>query len=145
MGRYNTILQKGDLGRRYEEVRVASGVSIYPGMIFDINASGEAVIATPNAGASAPTRIAIEDGLIGRTVDTPYTAGELLRYLYALPGEQFALLVKDAETITFGDDLIAGDNGLFIETTGTPSKVFARALETYTPTGANKLVLAEIY
>lgn len=144
MGRYNTIPQIADWGRRYEEARVASGVTVYPGMLIDINSSGEVVIATPNAGASAPTRIAIEDGIIGRTVDTPYTAGELCRYVQPLPAEVYALRVLSGETIAVGDDLIAADNGLFKETTGSPTKVYARAIETYTPSG-DQLVLASIY
>lgn len=145
MGRYSTICQKADWGRRYEEVRVAAGVTIYPGMIFDIDANGEAVIATPNAGAASPTRLAIEDGLIGSTVDTAYTAGMLLRYVIPIPGEQYAVLVLDGSVVTNEGDLIAADNGLFKITTGSPSKVYFRAKEAYTPSGANKLVLAEAY
>lgn len=145
MGRYNTIPQKADWGRRYEEARVASGVTIYPGMLINIDANGEAIIATPDAGGTSPTRLAIEDGLIGSTVDTAYTAGMLLRYVVPLSGEQYALLVLDGSVVTNGGDLIAADNGLFKITTGSPSKIYARALEAYTPAGANKLVLAEIY
>lgn len=145
MGRYNTIVQKGDLGRRYEECRVASGVTIYPGMLINLNSSGEAIIATPNAGGTSPIRIAIEDGIIGSTVDTAYTAGGLLRYVIPAPGEYMALLCLEDSVITNEGDLIAGDNGLFIITTGTPSRIYARAKEAHTPTGGNALVLAEIY
>jgi hypothetical protein len=142
-----TIVLKGDLGDRYEEAKVASGQTIKPGMLIDLNSSGEAIVFN-TAGGDTVTRVAIEDALQGRTVDDAYAAGEVIRYFIPRPGDVLNLLVADGENIAIGDKIIASTGGKFIETTGTPTKIFGEAEEALNLSGGaseDKLVRVRIY
>lgn len=129
----NTIVlkPKDGISRRYEEGRVAAGQTITPGMLIALNSSGEIVV-HGSAGVAALNEpvmmIAIEDGLIGRTIDTNYAAGELCRYVILLPGDEFYGILVDGENAAVQSPLTSNGDGKFQVATGT-EKTLARSLE----------------
>jgi hypothetical protein len=132
----NTILMKGDLGRRYEEARVKTGVQILPGMLIEKHTDGTV---QPHAGEglSGALMIAIEDGLNGGTIDTPYLAGDLCRYITLAQGEEAQMLLFNGQTSVIGGPLTSkGDGTLRVGVSGTDSLLF-RANEVVAASGAN--------
>lgn len=136
----NTILLKGDLGRRYEEGRVKSGSTIYPGMLIEKHTDGT-LMPHANAGLSALLLVAIEDGLQGRTIDTPYTTTELVRYIHLAPGDVVQMILKDGQTSVIGAPGLSsnGDGKLRVGVSGTDALLF-EAVEVIAASGSDEFV-----
>jgi len=132
----NTILLKGDLGRRYEEARVRATKTIKPGMLIERYSDGTV---QPHSGQNlgGELLVAIEDGLIGGTIDTDYAAGDLCRFISLAPGEEAQLILLDGAVATIGAPLGSnGDGKLKAATSGTDA-MLVRALEALSPSGAD--------
>lgn len=138
----NTILMKGDLGRRYEEGRVRTGYTIYPGMLIQKHTDGT-LMPHQGDGLSAQLAIAIEDALQGRTIDTPYTAGELCRYIILAHGEEAQIILVDGQTSVVGGPLSSNGDGKFrVGVSGTDALLF-EALEAIAASGSDEFVKAQ--
>lgn len=110
----NTIVLKGDLGRRYEEGRSGT-TAIYPGHLIELNTDNEL---QPHAtrGGGGEVMFAIEDALQGNTVDDAYGTDDddnLVRYFLPVPGDEIYARLKAGENVNEGDKLISyGDGNL---------------------------------
>lgn len=135
----NTILLKGDLGRRYEEGRVRATKTIYPGMLIEFHTDGT-LQAHSGDGLSGDLLVAIEDALQGRTIDTAYAAGELVRYIILAPGEEAQMILKDGQTSVIGGPLSSnGDGKLRVGVSGTDA-LLVSGLEVVAASGADEWV-----
>ncbi len=112
----NTILLKGDLGRRYEEARADAAIT--PGHILQTNSDGE-VLVHATAAAAWDGSVAIEDALQGidlvntqgNTIDDAYPADGLCRYIYLTTGEIWNAILTTSQTIIKGDGLESAGAG----------------------------------
>lgn len=129
----NTILLKGDLGTRYEEGRAAG--TIKPGHLIKSNSSGNYVVHASSGGAGERL-VAIEDGLIGGTIDTAYSSGDLVRFKVVQPGDVLYMFLKDGQSVVPDDDLSSNGDGTLKKETSTGVKMF-KSLETVAPSGAD--------
>lgn len=143
MSTSNEIILKGDYNR-YEEAKIAAGVTtIKPGMLVELNSSGEAILPTA-AGKDTPLRIALIDSLQGNIKTTTYTAGEILRYYIPRPGDLVNLFCLSGETINIGTMVIAATSGKGIATTGSPVKTVGQSEEAGGTLGADTHVAVRI-
>jgi len=113
--RYNCVLLKGDTGRRYEEARAS--VITKPAFLLERLAndgSGRRQVRPHTSrGGRHERMVAIEDALIGRTINDAYAIGELVRCIHLSVGEEFQGVLKRFENVGVGDWLVSsGDGGL---------------------------------
>lgn len=139
-----TIHLNGPIGHK-EELVIASGQSIKPGMLIKKTSAGEATVHATSGGFGLPLIVA-EDEFQGDATSTggvavTYTAGTPVFAQYAQPGSLKYVLLKASENVAIGDFLISGGDGTFIKTTGTPSQTFAVAEEA-SNTGTAQLIKA---
>jgi len=106
----NRIHNKGFY--RHEEAD-AGEAGIYPGMLLELNSSGD-VIKHNTEGARAEKAFATEDALQGGTTSTVYTNGEVVTYILPVPGSVVNALIKAGEDIAIGDELISAGDGTLI-------------------------------
>lgn len=121
----NTVLLKGELGRRYEE-KYASG-AITPGMLIKTNSSGEWTVHA-TAGGVWERAVAWEDALSGpdgvntrgNTIDDAYADDDLVRGSYLAPGEIFnALLIDGGTAVVKGSPITSNGDGCVKLATGS--------------------------
>lgn len=159
MARGNCILVTFDADAQRDEGIVATGETIYPGMVVQKKLSsgltgGRQTFEIYNADADGGRPkggafyIVLEDGYQGRTVSDPYTAGERIFVAALRAGMEFnGLLLNIAGTAddhTVGEVLIVDDTtGKFIATTGTPETEVAVLKETVTDPTADTLAWME--
>jgi len=145
----NTILYKGRLSRRYEEARVKSDATIYPGMLIEPHTDGT-MKPHATAGGVAVKRIAIEDGFgpgptygIGKKLTDPYLGSnnDLVRYIEADGGEMFYVILKDGEVATIASMLSSNGDGKFQVLSGSEVALF-QAEEALSPSGTDLYILA---
>jgi hypothetical protein len=136
----NTILLKGDLGRRYEEGRVKAATTIYPGMLIEFHTDGT-LQPHASAGLSAILMVAIEDGLAGKTIDDAYAAGDLVRYIILEPGDRAQMILVDGQTSVIGKPGLTsnGDGKLKVGVSGTDALLF-EAVEIVAASGSDEWV-----
>lgn len=128
-----TILLKGAFRDNYDEG--TAGGTITPGHLLKLSSTLTLVVHA-TSGGFGESLFAIEDALQGKLISDNYTSGNLVRYIKAQPGmELYCLLPAAAAAVTKGDYLISNGDGTLIKTTGTPSKIFATALETVNNSG----------
>lgn len=97
---------------------VAAGNTIYPGQLVVLGASGVIVNASA-ADVDAMIIFAVENDLIGRDIDTPYTAGETCYYMIPNRGARVAAFLEDTGNVAFGAALESdGAGGLQAASTG---------------------------
>jgi hypothetical protein len=114
---YNTILLKGDLGRRYEEAR-ASGAGIFPGYLIERRSDGKVQPHSVRGGKWARA-VAIEDALAGldlvntrgNTIDSNYLDADLVRYMHLSAAEIFYAALHQGENVAKGDYAISYGDG----------------------------------
>jgi hypothetical protein len=128
-----TIVLKGDLGTRYEEGRAAG--TIKPGHLIKQNSSQNYVVHA-TAGGGGERLVAIEDGLIGKTIDDNYVSGDLVRFKIVQPGDVLYMLLKDGQSVVPDDILSSNGDGTLRKETSTGVVLF-KSLETVAPSGAD--------
>lgn len=152
MARSRTLIFGRDHGDDvpYKEGEVASGATIYPGMILEVsgtNSDGEPLVQPVSTvdKLGAPVRIALTPESPPKTSsadsDIPrqheYSAGEHIQYQVARPGDviQNALLADGGvlgtasnADVSIGDSLGTNDDGT-VKITSTGGAVFGEALE----------------
>jgi hypothetical protein len=103
-----TILARG-CGERYE-AQAAAG-TIKPGHLLQLNSTGKVAI---HAGAAlnAPQYFAVENDLIGKTIDDLYATDDVVQYVHAARGaEIYALVAAAAAAIVIGDYVESAGDG----------------------------------
>jgi hypothetical protein len=110
---FNTILLKGDMGRRYEEARAS--VAVKPGHLIErdvADGNGRAQVRPHTVrGGRHERAVAIEDGLIGKTVNDTYAIGDLVRYMHMETQDLAQLWLKQGENVVLNDYLISNGDG----------------------------------
>lgn len=138
------IVQKGR--GHFEEYTVASGVTIKPGMGVQFDTDGNLVLGCGDAdGERNLVMVAVEDNLLGKTVDDSYAAGSTCRVYIPQPGDELLILVSDTQdAIVIGDKYINDvSTGEWIETTGTVEMEPFEAIEAGGTLSADTLLLAK--
>lgn len=102
-----TIKQKSytDIQNEYE-----AGGAILPGSVVSLNASGQVVV-NATAGGPAPTLVAIENELEGKTTRDSYASGDRVQTWYVQPGEEFLGVIDSTLDPDVGDLLEVGTDG----------------------------------
>jgi len=103
----NQIQLKGDF--RHEE-HDAGEAGIYPGMLLELNSSGN-VIKHPTAGGRHQKMFANLDPLQGRTKATVYTNGDPVMIILPVSGSVVNALIRDGQDIAIGDELVSNGDG----------------------------------
>ena len=112
----NTIVLAGEY-RKLQSKKIATGQTIYPGMLLKLTSAGE-LTAHATQGGYAERIIAKEDSLQGKTVDDVYTAGQIADCAIPLPGSETQVLVVAGANIAIGDQLTSAGTGKFEEVGG---------------------------
>lgn len=123
-GRPTTIILKGD-DSRYEEGRAAGAID--PGHFIEQDSNGEYVVCA-TAGADIERIIAIEDALIGNTIDDAYADDDLVRFFICRRGDEVQAWLKSGENVAKDADLKISTNGELIAHGGTGT-LLCKALE----------------
>lgn len=121
---YNTILLKGDFGRRYDE-KLADG-SITPGMLM-YTTSADKYKAHATSGGIWDRSIAVEDSLQGKdgvntkgnTIDDAYTDATLVRAITVEPGDEVYALIAAGQNVALGAELMSNGAGAVTAKTST--------------------------
>lgn len=115
---FNTVMLEN---RDYYLVKdgvVAAANTIYPGQLVVLGATGVIMNASLQD-VDAMIIFAIENDLIGRDLDTPYTAGETIYYAIPNRGARWAGFLVNAGNVAFGAALASdGAGGLIAASTG---------------------------
>jgi len=131
-----------------EEYR-AGAAGIYPGMLLQLNSSGEVIVHAVVEGAT-PLIIALEDALQGNIVSTVYTDDNQVQCLMPSKGSVVNVLVASGQTVAIGTQLTSAGNGTFISSADATSGIdtVAVLLECIegqaTALSANTLVAARV-
>lgn len=111
----NTILLKGDLGRRHEEY-VAVGI-LSPGHAVKFD-SNRKVLKESVYGASG-LAVAKENALLGGTTATAYAVGDVVPVHHPLPGDELNIrLPAAAAAVVIGDKLVHNGDGCLVKALG---------------------------
>lgn len=111
-----------NLGARYFETRGAG--TIKPGHLTTLDVNGKVVV-HGTAGGYAEGRVAIEDGLQGRTVDDAYTTGELVRGHGGKTGDEYYMrLAAAAVAVVITDFLASAGDGTLKKATSTDQRLY---------------------
>lgn len=95
-----------------QDEAVAGEAGIYPGMLLEVNSSGN-VIKHDDEGGRAEKLVAQEDVLQGNTVSTVYTSGGIVTYIIPHQGSEVNVLIKAGQGVSIGDELISAGDGTF--------------------------------
>jgi len=141
-----TIVLRGNAKGHHDE-GISDGTP-KPGMALELKTNGhyDQVAATQAESLKCGSlRIAKEDRLQGRNIDTAYASGDPIFMYKPLPGDHLLLLVKTGVNVAVGDKLIeeGGGSGKFVEAAGTEAKYRAKALEAPGALAADTLVKVE--
>lgn len=102
-----TILLRG---RGIREEAPAGG-TITPGHLVMLNSSAQLVVHGTAAGAAGAC-FAVENDLVGKTIDDNYVSGDFVQAEWVPPGSRiYALVAAAATAITAGDLLESAGNG----------------------------------
>ena len=123
MSNWNKIVLK-----KYTDVALEfdAASAITPGMLLEIDSSGDVQPHSTADGQVALKLFAREDDLQGNTISDAYTAANRVMCNVARPGDEIYALIEDGETISIGDLLVsAGDGRLkkFTEDSSSPAVV----------------------
>jgi len=140
----NTIILTGD-GNQWEE-KLAGAAGILPGHLLQPTTADGVVVHSASGGAGA-TAVAVEDAIMGGTVDTVYDDANYVRYVFPSPGDILQMRLTAGVAYVIGDKLISGGAGALLKTTGTPLKTFGEIVEAadYTVGAAVRLGKVRIY
>jgi len=105
---YKTILVKSN-GVGIIKDRINAAI-VTPGDLLDLDSDGYYV---PHAGANlvASAIFALEEDLVGESIDTNYASGDTTRGYYAQPGDEIFAWLKNGESVTPADYLVSGGAG----------------------------------
>jgi hypothetical protein len=107
---YNTVMLDARDQYLVNEGIVAAANTIYPGQLISFTA-GEVILHATAADAAIMVAFAIENDLIGRDLDTPYTAGETIYFAIPQRGARWAAFLEDAGNVAKWAELEANGAG----------------------------------
>jgi len=122
----NTIILTGD-GNQWEE-KLAGAAGILPGHLLQITSTDTVVVHSTSGGTGA-TAVAVEDAIMGGTVDTAYANANYVRYVFPSPGDILQIRLTDVVAYVVGDKLISAGDGTLKKTALTPAKTFGEIVE----------------
>ena len=98
--------------KKYVDIikEVTAAGTIKPGMLLERTSAGK-VQAHSTAGGIAERVFAIEDALQGNDISDDYSADDLVRCSFFLPGEEANALLADGENASIGDLLESHGDG----------------------------------
>jgi hypothetical protein len=130
----NTILLIGELNEGYDEGRVKTGETLYPGYVIEKHSDGT-YKAHATAGGRTTLTMVLEDGFggnpangVGNTLTTAKTDGQLLRFKHMQKGEKALAVLKDGQTAADGALLTSNGDGT-LKVAGGTDYVLCRADE----------------
>lgn len=137
MSSAKTIILKG-LGIRKEAA--ASG-AVTPGHLVEKISTG-AVKAHATAGGNAQRAFAVENDLIGATIDTDYASASRVQYNVMARGEEVNALLANGQTVVIGDPLESAGDGtlqkhvpdtesIFADSSADPSAIYTEPIVGY--------------
>lgn len=141
-----TIWLKGQRSEQYLED--PAGAVIYPGMIGQIYSNGgvRSIQPHPVKGGKTPFNIVLEDNLQGNTIDTPYSIGDLVRYVTAEPGTEVKVVIPaGCPSLTFGDALISNGDGSLTKLVGSATLYNSTAASTTITNTSTETVFDQNY
>lgn len=98
--------------QQYAEKTVASGNTITPGAVVKLNSSDEVLnLVGGDEGKNLPILVAIENSLIGETIDDTYAAASRCRVVRLREGDEFYAKVATSNNVTKGDLLALKGTG----------------------------------
>jgi hypothetical protein len=106
----NRIVLKGE--GRYDEAPASAALS--PGHLIERISTGK-VRKHATAGGVSLRMFAIEDSLIGKTIDDAYAADDIVRHVIASPGDVVYAILKAGQSVVIGDDLVSNGDGTLIK------------------------------
>src|SRR5688500_206823 len=121
----NRIVLKGE--DRYDEAPASAALS--PGHLIEKISTGK-VRKHATVGGAHSRMFAIEDSLIGRTIDDAYAADDIVRHVICDPGNVVYAILKAGENVVIGDKLVSGGDGTLIKQTVGTQPIVAYADET---------------
>ncbi len=157
--RGNEICVNGEFPKaRFVSYINGTAADLYPGTIVQIDYSaalvgGKHTCVLYNADADGgrpkgPFIVVLDTmgKLIGRLMTDPVPAGEIFQGVTPLPGEEYNLMISDADTGTSTNDVAAGTTmivrdgfGTLIATTGSPETEVAVTQEAVNDMSGNRL------
>lgn len=118
---YRTVHLNGT-PRRVEGI--AYNGSVYPGHLVELtSAAQDTYKLRATEGAAQLKAVAVEDDLQGAAIDTVYTANNRIQVNLYRSGDECVVRLQGATSITKGDKLMAGANGVVLKLTGDSSAV----------------------
>jgi hypothetical protein len=115
---------------RFDEGRAGGAIS--PGHLIEKNSAGNVVVhATAGGGLVAGTErfIALEDGLIAKTVNDAYASGDLVPYCRVLAGDEVQVLLVGGANAAQDAALTSNGDGTFKVANGTTDLVLCKTIE----------------
>lgn len=103
---------------------------IYPGMGIKVTADGIDIGVGASDGAPGSVAIAVEDALLGKTVEDPYVEGGTCRYVVPQLGDEVLVLVSSGEDLDV-NDLLVNDvsEGTWVKAAGSEANQPFKVLE----------------
>lgn len=131
----NTILLKG---RGVRKEAIGSGV-ITPGHLLTLTTAGKLTVHATQGGYVAPL-FAVENDLVGKTIDDNYADGDYIQAEYLRTGDEVLVIVAAGEeAIVIGDILTSKGDGT-IEKIGSGDVGILQALEAVDNSGGSSAV-----
>jgi hypothetical protein len=118
---YHTIVvRSNNPDNAVQRVREAkAGGAITPGMLCEINSSGDIVAHVTQGGPAKGRLVALEnpwsDHGSGPAIDHAYATGETVRYIRPQPGDQLYMIAEASAALAIGDPLGASDTAGLLE------------------------------
>lgn len=131
----NTILLKG---RGVRKEAIGSGV-ITPGHLLTLTSAGLLTVHATQGGYVAPL-FAVENDLVGDTIDDNYASGDYIQAEYLRTGDEVLGLVAAGEAAIVIGDLLCSKGDGTLEKTDTGDIVIAQALEAVDNSGGSAVV-----
>ena len=124
--------------------KIASGVTVLPGALVEINGSGEFILHN-SQGHGFDALVADMNVVEGKSATEALTAGDTAKAFVPQPGCTYNLVLAASQTITKGEALTSNGSGAVESATvtgATPDQVLFIAEEDVTTTGATGLIRA---
>jgi len=106
---HRTIRNRGEF--IFDEY-LLSGSSTKPGMLFQLNSSGVAVVHAIVGGAT-PLMLGDIDSLQGNAVSTAYTTANQIPVVFPSKGSVVNVLIVSGQTVSIGSHLVSAGTGKF--------------------------------
>lgn len=97
---------------------------VYPGMGVQRTVDGIDVGIGAATGARGVVAVAIEDHLLGKTIEDPYVEGGTCRFVVPMVGDEVQVLVAEGQNLAVGAMVVCNTSGLWIAATAEANQPF---------------------